>query len=92
MPAKNATIAPDVRQRLREALIFEDDVWTLVKTAPREPLERPPGAIRVRAALPVPRLLDPETAEMRLIEVRLRPITEGWEIFEIVGLDDPATE
>jgi len=87
MTEKNATIAADVRLRLREAMIFEEDVWTLVNSAPREPMAEPPGAVMVRAALPVPRLMDLETAELRLVEVRLRPVEDGWEIFEIKGLD-----
>lgn len=87
MAQQKLTILPEVRKHLRQALVYEEDLWTLVKTAPREPLNEPAGAFLVKASLPVPRLMDPETAEMRVLEVQVRPSDGGWEIFEVLGLD-----
>jgi hypothetical protein len=41
----------------------------------------------VRPTLAVPRPFDPETAEMRQLEVYLRPVDGGMEVFAIRGLD-----
>lgn len=80
------TIAANVRQRLRQALLFEEDVLELVRRAPREPHPLHAGAFTVKGALPVPRLLDPETSELRSIELDVRSGDGGLEIFDVRGL------
>ncbi len=80
-------IAQDLKLSLKQALILEEDLLTLVRAAPREPLPDGDHAFKVRGALPVPRLMDPETAEMRLLEVYVRSVgSDGWEVFEVGGL------
>ncbi|MCB1033586.1 MAG: hypothetical protein KDD47_07110 [Acidobacteria bacterium] len=81
-------ITADLRESLKQALILEEDVLTLVQAAPREPMAGPNRDFKVRGALPVPRLMDPETAELRVLEVHVRPLGgEGWEIYAIDGLE-----
>lgn len=80
-------IASNLKDRLKQALILESDLLTLVQAAPRDPLPDGEHSFKIRGALPVPRLMDPETAEMRLLEVHVRSVgPDGWEIFAVHGI------
>lgn len=81
-------VAPSLTDDLKQALVRETDLVTLVRSAPRERLEAQTGAFRIRGALPVPRLMDPETTELRLLVLHVRPAAgDTWEIYAIDGLD-----
>lgn len=80
-------LSDDVRRQLREALVDEQFLLELVQV--REPQEVPgqPGRRKGSYLAPIRRPLDPETAEMRKIRVFLREVDEGWEIYQVEGLD-----
>ncbi len=82
-------VADALRERLRLALIDERELLDSVRRSPREPIPDVPGQERCRLTLAVRRPLDPETSEMRSLEVRLRPAAGGGlEICAIDGLPD----
>lgn len=76
-----------IRDQLRMAMLTEPDLIEAVRQEPLEPIPNPPGCLRGRPTLAVPRPLDPETAEMRQLEIFLRPVDGGLEVFAIRGLD-----
>jgi hypothetical protein len=76
-----------IREQLKLALLTEPDLIEAVRQEELEPVASPPGCFRGRPTLAVPRPLDPETAELRQIEVFLRPVSDGLEVFAIRGLD-----
>lgn len=76
-----------IREQLRLAFVDADDLRGALGAAEPEPVANPPGCFRARPTLAVPRPLDPETAEMRQLEVYLRPIEGGMEVFAVRGLD-----
>lgn len=80
-------IPEPVRQQLRLAFIDPEDLRGALAGVASEPIASPPGCFRARPTLAVPRPLDPETAEMRQLDVYLRPIDGGLEVFAVRGLD-----
>lgn len=88
-PMRPETIqfAEKVTHQLRLALVDTDDLRGVLTQSAPEPVANPPGCFRVRPTLAVPRPFDPETAEMRQLEVYLRPIEGGMEVFAVRGLD-----
>ncbi|MCH9649752.1 MAG: hypothetical protein K0U98_16050 [Deltaproteobacteria bacterium] len=89
MSQTKISISSEVETRLRKSLMQREDLVTLVRGAPKEIISDEAKAFRIRGSLPIPRLMDPETAEMRILEILVRPIeSDHWEIFAIEGLDD----
>jgi hypothetical protein len=79
---------PDaVREQLRLGLVRMDDFRPAVENAQLEAVPQPPGCFRAQIQLAVPRPLDPETAQVRRLDVFLRPVDAGYEVFSIRGLD-----
>ena len=76
-----------IRDQLRLAFIDAEDLLGALASTEAEPVANPPGCFRARPTLAVPRPLDPETAEMRQLDVYLRPLDEGLEVFAVRGLD-----
>jgi hypothetical protein len=76
-----------ILRQLRLALLDTDDLRGALAKVDAEPVAHPPGCFRAKATLAVPRALDPETAEMRQLEVFLRPVDGGLEVFAVRGLD-----
>jgi len=87
MRPESIRFADKVSHQLRLALVDTDDLRGALSTIDAEPVANPPGCFRSRATLAVPRPLDPETAEMRQLEVFLRPVDGGMEVFAVRGLD-----
>ena len=80
--------ADTIRDQLRLALVDAEDLRGALTQATAEPVANPPGCFRARPTLAVPRPLDPETAELRQLEVYLRPVDGGGlEVFAVRGLD-----
>ncbi|HEV8241190.1 MAG TPA: hypothetical protein VGS57_17630 [Thermoanaerobaculia bacterium] len=80
--------ATKVEHQLRLALVDTDDLRGVLSQAEPEPVSNPPGCFRAWPTLAVPRPMDPETAEMRRLEVYLRPVDGGgMEVFAVRGLD-----
>lgn len=87
MQAQSIHFPEAIREQLRLAFVDADDLrGALAQTEP-EAVANPPGCFRARPTLAVPRPLDPETAEMRQLEVYLRPVDDGLEVFAVRGLD-----
>ena len=87
MRADSIYFAEKIREQLRLALVDAEDLRGALTTASPEPVANPPGCFRARPTLAVPRPLDPETAELRQLEVYLRPVEDGLEVFAVRGLD-----
>ena len=87
MRPESIHFAEKVQHQLRLALVDTDDLRGALSGAEPEPVEHPPGCFRSHTTLAVPRPMDPETAEMRILEVYLRPIEGGMEVFAVRGLD-----
>jgi hypothetical protein len=90
--AKVIHVAEAIREQLRMALVAEPDLVDAVRRGTLEPIANPPGCFRALPTLAVPRPLDPETAELRRLEVFLRPVADGYELYAIRGLDLAALE
>ena len=76
-----------IREQLRLAFLDAEDLRGALAVIEAEPVANPPGCFRARPTLAVPRPLDPETAEMRQLDVYLRPLDDGLEVFAVRGLD-----
>ena len=76
-----------IREQLRVAFVDAEDLRAALQQAEAEPVQNPPGCFRARPTLAVPRPLDPETAELRQLEVYLRPDGDKLEVFAVRGLD-----
>jgi hypothetical protein len=87
MRADTIHVPESIREQLRLVFIDPDDLRGALGNADAEPVANPPGCFRARPTLAVPRPLDPETAEMRQLEVYLRPVEGGLEVFAVRGLD-----
>ncbi len=81
------TIIESVRKKLRASLLEDEDLVAGVRQAQPAEVEGQPGHYRCLCAVAVRRPLDPETAEMRELEVGLRRLEDGWEVVRVAGLD-----
>lgn len=81
------TIAEPVRQQLRASLLEDEDLIAGVRQERPVEVEGQPGQYRCVCTVAVRRPLDPETAEMRELEVWLQRLEDGWELFRVAGLD-----
>ena len=86
------TLSDEVRHSLSEALLEDQDL--LISLRRVQPVEDParPGLFRCQCTVAVRRPLDPETSELRQLEVSLRRTEEGFEAFELTGLEGLATQ
>ena len=76
-----------VRGQLRAVLLEDNDLIDSVRR--QEPFPDPDelGQFRCEAAVAIRRPLDLETAVLRRVRVAVRKKDEGWEIFEVEGLE-----
>ena len=85
-------LSDDVRRQLSEALLEDEDLLaSLRRVRPDEDPERP-GLFHSRCTVAVRRPLDPETSELRELQVVLRKTSEGLEAFELTGLEGLANQ
>jgi hypothetical protein len=78
----------EILHKLRVALVDTDDLRRALVASATEPVASQPGYLRARPTLAVPRALDPETAEVRQLDVVLRPVDGGgMEVVAVRGLD-----
>ena len=87
MRAEAIHFPEQIRDQLRLAFVDADDLRGALGQTEAEPVANPPGCFRARPTLAVPRPLDPETAELRQLEVYLRPVGDSLEVFAVRGLD-----
>ena len=93
MQPHQISIPEPIRHQLRDALVFEQDLLQIVRAQQWEPLVDRSGLFQVTCAMAIPRQMDPETSELRLLEVYLRSVAEDQaRIVRIDGLApvDPA--
>jgi hypothetical protein len=81
------TITDAVKEQLRSALLEGEDLIAGVQQQDLQ--DDPESAAEVTASLTlaVRRKFDPETAELREIEVRMRRVESGLEIYKVSGLE-----
>ena len=86
------SLSDEVRRKLREVLLEDQDL--LVGLRRVRPVEDPDraGLFGCQCTVAVRRPLDPETSELRQLDVSLRRTDEGFEAFELTGLEGLATQ
>ncbi len=81
------TLSDEVRRKLSEALLEDQDLMiSLRRVRPAEDPDRP-GLFHCKCMVAVRRPLDPETSELRHLDVSLRRTEDGFEAFELTGLE-----
>lgn len=86
------SIPPALRDRLREHLLEEQDLLEGIRHEELTEISGRPGRYRCTCTLALRRPLDPETAEMRRLQVVLRRLdSESWEVEEVEGLAPPSS-
>lgn len=81
-------LSEEVKRRLRSSLCEEHDLLDSVRQARFQEVPGKPGRRRSACLVAVRRPLDPETAELRRVEVTVREDQCGWVIEEVGGLDE----
>jgi hypothetical protein len=90
-------ILPALLERLHQVMIYEEELFAALKGQSREAVPGVPGAFLCRCSIPVPRPMDPETAEMHPFTVYVRPGqgdgegTKRWEIYKVDGIENLET-
>ena len=82
-------ITDSVREILRYALLDEQDLRDSLTEGMPEEVSAEDGSLRCKCFLAVRRQFDPETAELRRLDVSYRRSAEGIEVFKLDGLDPP---
>ena len=81
-----------VRGKLAEALLEDQDLLVSLRRArPEEDPERT-GLFRCQCMVAVRRPLDPETSELRQLDVTLRRTEAGFEAIDLTGLEGLANQ
>ena len=79
-------LTDDVEQQLRESLLDGQDLIDAVRQGKRVPVVGEPEHFQCVCIVPVRRPLDPETAELRRLEVTCRRTPAAVEIYRVKGL------
>lgn len=82
------TITEGVRKTLEESFVEERDLLDAVREERGDGAALPAEGLELTVILTVRRPMDLETAELRKVSVRLRPVEEGFEVFALDGLPD----
>ena len=83
----NYTLSDEVRHKLSEALLEDQDLLiSLRRVRPTEDPEHA-GVFHCKCMVAVRRPLDPETSELRHLDVSLRRTEDGFEAFDLTGLE-----
>ena len=79
---------PDaIREQLRQVLLEESDVVEFLGHAQREEIDGDARALRCSGLMPVRRASDPETSELRQVEIEVRWLADAWEVVRIRGIE-----
>ncbi len=81
------TISTAVRRQLNESLLDPEAVCRALRQVPWEKSGGDPEISIGVCELPLPRPLDPETAQIRKLSCELRRSSDGWDLVAIHGLD-----
>ena len=88
----NYTLSDEVRRKLSEALLEDQDLLiSLRRVHPTEDRDHA-GHYHCKCMVAVRRPLDPETSELRHLDVRLRRTEDGFEAFDLTGLEGLAKQ
>ncbi len=82
-------INESVREMLRYALLDEQDLRDSLAEGMPEEVSVEDGSLRCKCFLAVRRQFDPETAELRRLDVSYRRSDAGIEVFDLEGLEPP---
>ena len=86
----NIVVSQELRELLRSNLLEERDLVEAIGLADLEDLAESRGRSVCQCMVPVRRQFDPETAEMRRLQVTLVKLDlDSWQIESIAGLTDP---
>ena len=85
-PATDISISEPVRKQLRSALLEERDLIDSLRGTPHRALPGKPGSYLCVCKVAVRRPFDPETAELRELEVTLERMQSGWFVTRVEGL------
>lgn len=81
-------IPAPIRELLHAALLDEADVVEFLKKSKLQDVPGQPDHARCFGTLPVRRALDPETSQLRQVEIVLRRLsTARWQVVSIVGIE-----
>lgn len=80
------SISEPVRRQLRSYLLEQRDLIDSVRKEHHTAIAGQPGNYRCLCTVAVRRPLDPETAELRQLDVTLRRVEKGWVISAVDGL------
>lgn len=79
---------PDpIREQLRQVLLEESDVVEFLGHAQREEIAGDTRFLRCSGLMPVRRASDPETSELRQVEIEVRWLADAWEVVRIRGIE-----
>ena len=82
---------PDpIREQLAQVLLEETDVVEFLGHAEREEIDGNSRALRCSGLMPVRRATDPETSELRQVEIEVRWLADAWEVVKIRGIEPSA--
>jgi hypothetical protein len=85
-PIDPIQVPDEIRDQLRAALLDEKDLVEALRHTALEEVAGQAGHARCVVTLTVRRPLDPETAEVRRVEVFLRAGEAGWRVDAVQGL------
>ena len=84
---EDISISEPVRRQLRAALLEERDLIDSLRRHPHTAVPGEPGSYSCSCKVAVRRPFDPETAELREIEITVRRMGEqGWLVAKVEGL------
>lgn len=86
-PRDEIGLTESVRRRLREALLPERDLIDAIRQEELRPIAEEPGCYRCVCTLAIRRALDPETAEVRRLDVTLHRTDSGAMVTDVAGLE-----
>lgn len=81
------TVAAAVRKQLNESLLNPEAIFRALLDVPWQQSAGDPDVSIGVCEVPMPRPLDPETAQIRKLSCELRRREDGWELVAIHGLD-----
>lgn len=85
-------ISEEVQAILRYSLLDEQDLRDSLVDGIAEEVSTEDGTLRCKCFLAVRRQFDPETAELRRLDVSYRRSHAGIEVFKVEGLEPPPDE
>ncbi len=84
------SIGPAVRKTLEESFVEECDLIDGLREQRGTEDPAVPGTFVCSFMMTVRRPLDLETAQLRRVEVRMRALSDGYEVVSVEGLEKPS--